>query len=424
MKKFFLYLIGFFIIAGLAFVFAYQHDIYTWKNPQQDIYISNGSLFDATSEQTRTNPGILVSQGEIVCIGSDCEVPSYAIKIDSTGKSIMPGLIDLHGHFFGGKQPSKDDSVLATIWDQLRFLPSVREDLLKAGVTSFRSLGDIAPAIFDLKKSLSQDMLAGPRLFIAGPIFTVAGGHPTQRKDIPAWVLQLMTFQSDSPEQVSAKIEQLVAQGIDGVKVVYQGHTDDHNDIEMPRMSKTTLQAITRLAQEKGLWVAAHTGAQNETIEAIETGITSVEHGIRHGNLIRQDTLDAVLKYDVTYVPTLGREPKGHLNIAKLAKANVRLGVGTDSPVKQHGKFSYHQELKRLVDAGLTPTQAIIAATRNGAITLKKANKLGTIEQGKLADILIVDGRPWENIEDIAKINTVIINGRLAHNVNPPTRSM
>lgn len=418
MKKFVVYLLVFFISFGLALVLAYQHKLYTWENPQQNMWIQGGTLFDATSEFAISNPGILVADGKIACLGERCNVTEDALIIDATGKSIMPGLIDLHGHFFGGKKQSKNDSMLNIIWAQLRFLPSVRQNLIQAGVTSYRSLGDIAPAIFDLKQSLSQDKLAGPRLFIAGPIFTVAGGHPTQRKDIPAWVLKQMTFQSDSPEQVTEKIEQLMLQGIDGIKVVYQGHTDSVNDIEMPRMSQETLATITSLAEKYGLWVAAHSGGQNETIEAVNTGVTSIEHGIRHGNLIRQETLDAVANNQVTYVPTLGREPKGHLNIPQLAKSNVMLGVGTDSPVKEHGQYSYHMELKRLVDAGLSDTQAVIAATRNGAIALKKSKQLGTIEAGKLADILIINGRPWDNIDDIEKIETVIINGRIGYSVN------
>ncbi|KID57444.1 hypothetical protein JF50_09590 [Pseudoalteromonas luteoviolacea] len=418
MKKCFAYLIVFLISSGLAFMLAYKHDLYTWEKPLQNMWIQGGTLFDATSEFAINNPGILITDGKIACLGESCHVSQNTLIINAAGKSIMPGLIDLHGHFFGGKAQSKQDSLLNTIWDQLRFLPSVRQDLIKAGVTSYRSLGDIAPAIFDLKKSLSQGKLAGPRLFIAGPIFTVAGGHPTQRKDIPTWVLKKMTFQSESPEQITEKIEQLILQGIDGIKVVYQGHSDSVNDIEMPRMSRETLATITSLAKKNGLWVAAHTGGQNETIEAINTGVTSVEHGIRHGNIIRQETLDAVANNQVTYVPTLGREPKGHLNIPYLAQSNVMLGVGTDSPVKEHGQYSYHMELKRLVDAGLSDAQAVIAATRNGAIALKKSKQLGTIEQGKLADILIINGRPWEAISDIKKIDTVIINGRIGYSVN------
>lgn len=418
MKKFFIYLLISLTCLGLSLFLAYKHNLYTWEKPQQNIWIQGGTLFDATTELAISNPGILVTDGKITCIGEGCKGNEKNLIIDAKGKSIMPGLIDLHGHFFGGKKQSKHDNIPATIWAQLRFLPSVRQDLIQAGVTSYRSLGDITPAIFDLKKYLSQDKLAGPRLFIAGPIFTVPGGHPTQRQDIPEWVLKQMTFQSDSPELVTAKIEQLMLQGIDGIKVIYQGHTDSDNDIKMPRMSQKTLATITSLAKKHGLWVAAHTGGQNETIEAINTGVTSVEHGIRHGNIIRQETLDVVANEHVTYVPTLGREPKGHLNIPQLAQSKVMLGVGTDSPVKDHGQYSYHMELKRLVDAGLSDTQAVIAATRNGAIALKKSNELGTIEQGKLADILIINGRPWENINDIEKIDTVIINGRIGYTVN------
>jgi len=346
MKKFFIYLsLLIFIITG-SFIISYQNNLYVWESPQQNMWISNGQLFDGTSEQAINNPGILVENGKISCMGSSCKVPQNAILIDATGKGIVPGLIDLHGHFLSAKAEGVEQSVPAMIWDQLRFLPSVRRELIEAGITSYRSLGDVMPAILQLKQELDEQNIAGPRVFVAGPIFTINGGHPTQDKRIPSWVVERATIQSDDPVYVKKQIDSLAKQGIDGVKVVYQSHTNRKGVMTMPRISYETLQAITSSARKHGLWVAVHTGTPAETNEAIEAGITTIEHGIRHGNLIDSKTMEKIIENNIVYVPTLGREPQGHLNIAALNQSGVAFGVGTDSPVEMKrgivSEMNYH----------------------------------------------------------------------------------
>jgi len=414
MKKFFIYLsLLIFIITG-SFIISYQNNLYVWESPQQNMWISNGQLFDGTSEQAINNPGILVENGKISCMGSSCKVPQNAILIDATGKGIVPGLIDLHGHFLSAKAEGVEQSVPAMIWDQLRFLPSVRRELIEAGITSYRSLGDVMPAILQLKQELDEQNIAGPRVFVAGPIFTINGGHPTQDKRIPSWVVERATIQSDDPVYVKKQIDSLAKQGIDGVKVVYQSHTNRKGVMTMPRISYETLQAITSSARKHGLWVAVHTGTPAETNEAIEAGITTIEHGIRHGNLIDSKTMEKIIENNIVYVPTLGREPQGHLNIAALNQSGVAFGVGTDSPVEMKKGNSFRNELSRMVKAGLPDVKALIAATRNGAKALGKSKELGTIEVGKYADILLIDGQPWHDITELKNIDMVILSGRIA----------
>lgn len=395
---------------------AYQKDLYVWQEPQQNMWIANGELFDGASENAIKNPGILIENGKVSCIGSTCKIPHDVIQIDATGKGIVPGLIDLHGHFFGSKAQGTEQSIPALIWDQFRFLPSVRRELIAAGITSYRSLGDVMPAIFKLKQELNEQNIAGPRMFIAGPIFTIKGGHPTQNKRIPNWVLERMTVQSDDPDYVKQQIAMLAKQGIDGVKVVYQSHTNKQGVVTMPRISNETLQAITSEARKYGLWVAVHTGTPEETEEAIAAGITTIEHGVRHGNLIESKTIQQIVENNIVYVPTLGREPQGHLNIAALNHSGITFGVGTDSPVEMMNGYSYHKELSRMVNAGMPDVKALIAATKNGAEALGKSDELGTIEVGKFADMLLVDGQPWRDITQLKNIEMVILSGRIALN--------
>ncbi|WP_083926994.1 amidohydrolase family protein [Colwellia piezophila] len=414
MKKFFIYFTLFIITIAAIFMIAYHNNLYVWENPKQNIWIANGQLFDGTSEQVRDNPGILIKDGKIVCIGSNCQIPTEVKRIDATGKAIVPGLIDLHGHFLSGKARDPEQGIPSMIWQQLRYLPSVRRELIAAGVTSYRSLGDVMPAILDLKKELSEQNIAGPRLFIAGPIFTVKGGHPTQGKGIPTWVVERMTIQSDDPSYVKQQVAILAEQGIDGIKVIYQGSTNEKGVVTMPRISSDTLLALTSEARKHGLWVAVHTGSPEETDEAIAAGINTIEHGIRHGNLINSTTLQSIVENNIVYVPTLGREPQGHLNIAALNQSGVVFGVGTDSPVEMADGNSYHNELSRMVNAGIPDVKVLIAATRNGADALGKLAELGTIEVGKYADLLIVNGQPWQDIRELKKINIVILSGRIA----------
>ena len=413
MKKFFtiIALIG--LISGITFIYAYNHNLYVWQQPKQSIWIFNGHLFDAVSSQSSENKGILVADGKISCMGDTCKAPKDAIRIDAAGKTIVPGLIELHGHFFGGKAEQGKQSVPAMIWDSVRFNPEVRRKLIGAGITSYRSVGDPVSAIVKLKEQLNSQQIAGPRMFIAGPIFTARGGHPTQGQ-IPGWMIDQMTVQSDDPLYVKQKISALAKQGVDGIKVVYQGMINKQGVTTMPRISKETLLAITTEARKHGLWVAVHTGSPEEHIEAIEAGITTIEHGVRHGNLVGQETLELILTNNVIYVPTLGREPEGHLNISALHQAGVKFGVGTDTQAEMIVGDSYHDELSRMVDAGLPDADALLAATRHGAMALGKLNELGTIETGKNADLLIVDGQPWVDIRDLRKINYVVLSGRIA----------
>ncbi|NQZ05935.1 MAG: amidohydrolase family protein [Algicola sp.] len=414
MKAFLKYFIMSLVSIAAVIAVVYQYDLYVWQQPQKQMWIVNGLLFDGTSDKAIKNPGIVIKDGKIACLGSHCEIPQDTVTIDASGKAIVPGLIDLHGHFFAGKSKQPGQSLPSVIWEQFRFLPDVRRKLIKAGITSYRSLGDVAPAIFDLKQKLSEQDLAGPRLFISGPIFTVKGGHPTQKKGIPKWVIDLITVQSNDAEYVKQQVTALVKQGIDGVKVVYQSHTNEQGVVTMPRMSKKTLQAITDEARKHGLWIAVHTGTPAETVEAISAGITTIEHGVRHGNLIQSKVMQQIVSSDIVYVPTLGREPKGHLNISALSQAGVMLGVGTDMPVETADGYSYHNELSRMVNAGLTDVKALIAATRNGAQALGKLDVLGTIEEQKYADLLIIDGLPWQDISDLKNIELVILSGRIA----------
>lgn len=149
-----------------------------------------------------------------------------------------------------------------------------------------------------------------------------------------------------------------------------------------------------------------HVGPDAETAQAVETGATTIENGVRQGNAIDAATLNLLRERNVVYVPTLSQEPGSEENIPLLMTSGVSIGVGTDVA-------DYHGELERLADAGLPAAEVLLAATRNGARALLREESLGTIEQGKLADIVLVSGEPWDDVRDLRSIVAVIQGGHV-----------
>lgn len=392
------------VLAAVALYVAYEATLFKpQQDARRDIVIRGGTLFDATSTQARANPGLVLHDGVIACVGAQCTVPSDAFELDATGLAIVPGFIDLHRHFLAYRE---NVGIVTTIWDIARMMPGKRRELLEAGVTSIRQLGDPRDAILEVRRMLEARELAGPRLFVAGPIFTAPGGHPAYggRDPNPSGLGGLFAFQSDDPVAVRAEIAALAAQGVDGIKAVLHGSVSEDGQRVLPTLSDATFEALVAEAKAHELWVAVHVGPAHQTAQAARAGATTVEHGVRSGNRIDDATVRALVDNGVVYVATLGQEPDGHLAIPALQAAGVLFGVGTDED-------DYHDELGRLAAAGVPPAEALIAATRNGAAALDRESELGTLEQGKLADVVLVRGTPWNDVADARNVVTVIQDG-------------
>jgi imidazolonepropionase-like amidohydrolase len=199
----------------------------------------------------------------------------------------------------------------------------------------------------------------------------------------------------------------LASQGVDGIKAVLHGNVSSDGQRVLPTLSPETLDALGEEARANGIWLAVHVGPDGQTEQAARAGATTVEHGVRDGNRIADGALQALLEHGVVYVPTLGVDADGAVNIPALLAAGVMLGVGTDEE-------DYHDELQRLATAGMPPAEVLLAATRNGARALQRPELLGTIEQGKVADLVLVRGAPWEDIAASRNVVAVIQGGYVA----------
>lgn len=408
------------VVAAVGALFiAYDRNLYVPEGgPAPELLIRGGTLFDATGTEPIDNPGLLVRDGTIACLGAACasSASDAAVEIDASGLAILPGLIDLHVHFFAITRDNADMNMPRLVWNIARSRPDVRRKLLESGVTSVRDAGGPRDVMIDVKGQIAEGALAGPRLFVPGPLFTAPGGHPAYGGQDPNTFGYGgdMAFQSNDPRAVREEVALLANQGVDGIKAVLHGATSPEGEVALPTLSTQTLRALVDAAQAEDLWVAVHVGPLDETKTAAAAGATTIEHGVRAGNRVDDETIRALIENDVVYVPTLGREPQGHLNIPALHDGGVTIGVGTDTnnPEMAYGD-SYHEELARMVDAGMPPAAVLLAATRNGAKALKLGDSLGTIEEGKVADLIVVSGEPWNDVADLRSIATVIQDGRI-----------
>jgi imidazolonepropionase-like amidohydrolase len=387
------------------------------------LIVRGGVLFDGTGAEPRPNRAIVARDGRIIRVGEPPESAEKAEIIEAGDLAILPGLIDLHVHFGAPSKESEGFSMPEMMRDYSDQRPQVRKNLLEAGVTTIRSVGDVTFAILMLKKQIRSGELVGPRVYTAGPLFTAPNGHPvsTIYRGNP-FLIANATRQVTLPDDARAQVRRLAASGVDGIKIVY-----DDGGGRVPRLSFEVMQAIIQEAHGRDLWVAVHTGSDEGVRDAVRAGADTIEHGPW-----RSETAAILKEKNVMIVPTFAvfesSQWAGALKRfgdgAKPAiDGNLRVGAGTDcqGPTMSFGS-SLHRELELLVDAGCTPQQALLAATGNAAIALRADKDLGIVGPGRWADLVLVDGRPWNRISDIRKVQLVIQDGRIVADRRPPPR--
>lgn len=419
------------------------------------LIIQGGMLFDGTGQPPRENVTIVIADEHIRQISTESVLMTSATVIQASGLAIIPGLIDLHVHFGALLRP--DTSwvprwlwhLVLENWLAPQLLHRRLAGYLAEGDTTLRSLGDVLDAPGDvllLRQQLESLRLRGPRLLTVGPVFTAPNGHPVGTMAVGNRQVQEKTArQVTDPEHARQEVRQLIKRGVDGIKVIYEGGGG-----HLPRLAFPVLTAIVQEAHHQGVWVAAHTGSAQEVDEVVQAGVDTVEHGARDGSVLSAETLEVMRTRPVTFVPTLvaydqlarlrgvKRRPPFfpaeawqrmqpllerltppvmrtiQENVQAAYQAGVPIGAGTDA-----GQPMLHRELKLLVEAGLPPEAALLAATRTAAHALRLDELLGTVEPGKYADLVLLKGHPWENIAAMDAIRYVIQAGRIVLKKRP-----
>jgi len=369
-------------------------------------------LIDGKSDQAFSNPTIIVREGKIVDINFGRVIPDSAIIIDLKGQTVMPGLMDVHTHLLAdGRDYDKDLYGNSPSYRALRAVMHLRT-ALNNGITTIRDVCSEGAgfADVDLSRAVDSGFVDGPRIFPAGPGIAATGQYLPSGRD-QNWTIDLpygTQFATGVDECVKVVREER-ARGVKWIKM--------YADWASPTFSAEEMKAIVSEANKLGIQVAAHAYSSLAIRMAIESGVRSIEHGIRfNDSLIR-----LALAHGTFWCPTLTvlQELPGpvldtmYRYLNRAYKAGVPIAMGTDI-----GSFPWDinetGELEIYVrKGGLTPMDAIKTATLNAARLLHLENRLGQIQKGYTADIIAVKGNPLEDIALIQQVDFVMKDGKV-----------
>ena len=399
--------------------------------------IRAGRLIDPDSGTVLTNQFIVVKDGKIQSVGLAPTVPANATVIDLSDKTVLPGLIDCHTHIADGNSLEADPFLsLKKSASQiaLESIPNARKTLLSGFTTvrdvgTYRALNDIA-----LRDAIARGDIIGPRMYVAGAYITITGGAGAMTGQAPDIQLpwDLHYGEANGPWEVRQKVRLLAHDGVDHIKLLSTGAVLTHGS--SPNSTEFTfeeLQAAVEEARNFGLRVEAHAHNAQGIKNAIRAGVASVEHA----TMIDDEGIELAKKngtyldmdiYDEECIQEDGRNGKipldflehdralGELhrqNFRKAVQAGVKLSFGTDLGVCAYG--SSPKQFAFMVKYGMTPMQAIQAATSNAADLLGHSDVIGSIKPGKYADIVAVSGDPLKDISVLERVEFIMKDGKV-----------
>ncbi len=393
-----------------------------------------GSLIDGRSDKPLKRAAVLIEGDRIVKIGGPEILPKGIAIIDLGAATLMPGLIDLHSHPLQSTDSYQIDHLRwSSAYKALRGLKAMQDDLM-AGWTTLRIPGDadVYYAQFDLRKAINEGLFVGPRITGAGHYISVTGGggdvnffSPEQHPIADGLVV-------DGPEEIRKAVREEIKYGSDWIKLLVTGAFMSTGDRPTDvHFSPEELRMAVEEAARRNVPVMAHAHAAEGIKMAVRAGVRSIEHG----TFIDAEGIKLMVERGTFLVPTmyvgeyyaehgsdspemqknveLSRKFQGEFvrRIGDAIKAGVKIGVGSD-----FGGFPPElnaHEFVSLVKAGMTPMQAIQAGTRVGAEVLRWDDRLGTIEAGKLADLVAVPGDPLRDISEMQHVSFVMIGGKI-----------
>jgi len=405
------------------------------------VVIRAGRVVTDAALAPRGASSIVVTDGRIVSIGAaDMAAPAGARVIDLSGKTVMPGLIDAHVHltqdsglpWYATLRPKYSEPYAAATGLKNALITA------RAGFTTVRDAGGPVLASLAMRDAVAEGSFPGPRILVAGTPLSISGGHgddtvgraPELADAINA--AGLNPGVCDTPEACAVIVRHRAAKGVDVIKFMATGGVLDDGAIGLEQhFSDAEMAAIVTTAHGVGLKAMAHAHGARGIEAAANAGVDSIEHG----TYLDDKAARAMKAHGTWLVPTLMAYEglKLHIgknfytpnveakalqtmkivgrNIGVAQKNGVRIALGTDAAVYPHGRNA--EELALMVDHGMTPKDALIAATKGGAELLGLSAVTGTLEPGKAADLIAVDGDPQADPKAVLTVSFVMTAGRV-----------
>ena len=405
------------------------------QESSRSVVIHAGHVLDVKSGKLLADQTLVIQDGKIVSVGASAEAkpPADAVRIELPNATVLPGLIDAHTHLTMDPKFGYEELGVSVPREALTGAKNARVTL-QAGFTTVRNVGASGFTDVALRDAINAGDVPGPRMLVSGPPLSITGGHADNNL-LPFEYHATSDGVADGVDGVRRMVRQDIKYGADLIKFMASGGVLSKGD--NPQASQYTLEEMKTIVAEAhrlGRKVAAHAHGAQAILWASEAGVDSIEHGS-----YIDDAGIAEMKKNGTYlVPTLylgdwflENAEKNHVpdfylakakavmpvarqNIAHAFASGVKVAFGTDAAVYPHGMNAH--EFAVMVKLGLTPLQAIQAATINAADLLGWPGKVGSLDPGAWGDVIAVDGDPLKDVTTLERMKFVMKGGEVVRN--------
>jgi len=392
--------------------------------------IKCGRLINPVDGSVTPNAVIIVRGDRVDRVGAGITIPSGAKVIDLSAYAVLPGLIDCHTHVLLQPEDERGAPPVVTKSQAFRTVQGVaaaKRDL-EAGFTTMRDLDSEGAGFADvaIRDGINQGIIPGPRLLVSTYALTITGGHMNNaglNPDIPIPEPATLT---DSRDAMIAEIRREVKYGADWIKLYATGTLRHVDPVTLESLSQVSIDDVKTVVAEARRWhrdVAAHAYGGEGAKNAIRGGVRSIEHGM----LMDDEALKLLVEHGTFWCPTISvylpESPEDDTDMRRRIVAHhkevfqkaMRMGVkicfGTDVGAFEHGTST--REFIKMVEYGMKPIDAIRSATVRAAELLRMEKQIGSIETGKLADIIAVEGDPLADIKALTRVTFVMKGGKI-----------
>ncbi len=402
--------------------------------------IKAARLIDGTGAPVLERGAVLIEGDRIRAVGGEESVHApegaHVEELDYGDRTILPGLVDCHVHLNGIGDGRRGDD-LVQLPDEVLAIQSAENARrhLFSGVTTLRDLGAKNRTTFALRESMEAGLAVGSRLILSGRPVAIVGGH-----------LSYFGIQATGPDECRAAVRQLVKEGADFIKITATGGSTATSFPLLPSFTVPELKAIIEEAHKFGVHAAAHCASSQGMVNCLDAGIDTIIHGVHRepdgAATYRPEISERIAEQGVFVNPTLngaregmkaleakaageGLTPQEQARLdqvrrgvetradhfARMREAGVVMVCGSDSAWGRHTMGHFHDEIDAHVQAGMTPMEAIVSATGDSARSCCVEDSVGSLEVGKLADVLVVDGDPSRDVMALANVADVFLGG-------------